>query len=80
MKDLITQLLTLLVLILGGTFFLKGKIKNPFKKKKREFSSEVRPLGEPPDVEKIKEEFKNETPKQSAHRVTNMLAKLFPRN
>ena len=81
MKDFFIQLLTVLVIFLGGAFFLKGKLKNPFRKGKETIIPPgINPLPKPPDIEKIREEFKNETPKESAHHVTDMLHKLFPRN
>lgn len=82
MKDFIIQLFGILIVILGGAFFLKGKIKNPFGKKKGSFQEPpvINPLPEPPDLEKIIEEFKDETHEESANSVTDMLGKLFPRN
>lgn len=81
MKDFIIQLLGILVVLLGGAFFLKGKFGNLLKGKKTLKEPPPVPiLQKPPDIEKIKEEFKNETPKESAHSVTDMLSKLFPRN
>jgi len=79
MKDFIMQLLGLLVIILGGAFFLKGKIKNPFKNKnnKTEIPPDIKPLPKPPDIEKILEEFKNETPEESVDHLSRLLNELF---
>ena len=81
MKDFIIQILTILVLTLGGAFFLKGKLKfPPFRGKEKSFEEPLPspPLIKPPDIEKIKEEFKDETPKESADHVTDLLNELFP--
>ena len=80
MKDFIISLLTGLILLLGGAFLLKGKIKNPFKNKEITKPSDIKPLPKPPDIEKIREEFKNETSEESSHHITDLLNDLFPRN
>lgn len=79
MKNFIMQFLGALVILLGGSFFLKGKFKNFFKKKSDSTKiPKIKPLQKPPDVAKIKEEFKNETPKESVDRVNNLFDELFP--
>ena len=78
MKDFLIEILGILVVLLGGAFFLKGKFKNPFSKTKKEKPLEIKPLPKVPDIDKIREEFKNETPKESADHVTNLLNELFP--
>ena len=79
MEEFITQLLIILVALLGGAYFLKGNVKNPFKKKDPPiFPSGVRPLADPPDISKIKEEFKNETTEESVDHVNDLFDELFP--
>ena len=80
MKNFIIEILGILVVLLGGAFFLKGKIKNPFKKPETIIPPKINPLPKPPDIEKIKEEFKNETPQESAGHVNALLTELFPRD
>ncbi len=77
MKNFIIEILGILVVLLGGAFLLKGK--NPFKKKHDIIEPPIiRPILKPPDVEKIKEEFKNETPQESVDHITRLLDELFP--
>lgn len=81
MKNFIIQLLGLLVVLLGGSFFLKGKFKNLFTKKETfEEPPEIRPLPKAPDTEKIREEFKNETSEESIVHVNDLFDELFPRD
>ncbi len=83
MKDFIISLLSALIILLGGAFLLKGKIKNPFKNKNKNeiiIPPPLKLLPKEPDIEKIREEFKNETPKESSHRITDLLNELFPRD
>ena len=79
MEELITQILAILVILLGGAFFLKGNVKNPFKKKEPPIiPSGVGPLAKPPDISKIKEKFKNETPEESIDHLNDLFDELFP--
>ena len=62
-------------------FFAWGKLKNKFLKKGSNdivIPPELKPLAEKPDPEKIKKEFKDETPQESVKHVHDLFAKLFP--
>ena len=79
MKDFIIKILGTLVVLLGGTLLFKNKFKNPFNKKEPFIMPPgVKPLRKPPDISKIKEKFKNETPEESVDHVNDLFDELFP--
>ena len=76
MGNIFNWLIGIIIAAVGYIFYLKGK-KGGFGKGFIKPPT-IPPLPKAPDIEKIKEEFKNETPEESVDRVNDLLDELFP--
>jgi len=76
------QIINILIGLGGVGFFIVLILHGRYEKRQNDFFDTYKPMGtsiNPPDIEEIEKELKNETPEKSVIHVNDLLNTLFPK-